>query len=72
LAYQRLGRRSIEAVEYGGILGWAEMLTQYGGAANISEEDCDVDFRAAGRKVLTSGAAYPRIFSRRTETKHSN
>ena len=48
------------------------MLTQRGRAANISEENCNVDFRAAGRKVLTSGAADSGVFPRRPETQYSH
>ena len=48
------------------------MLSQGGGSADICEEDRDVDFRTAGRKIFASSAADSRVFSRRAESEYPN
>jgi len=45
------------------------MLAEHGRAADIGEQNCNVEFRAAGRKAFASRGADARIFSRRVETR---
>ena len=66
VAKNRVRRRLVEAIELGSHFRGLELLGERGEAANVDEQDRDVDRLPARRSQLVSERAEVGIFSRRT------
>ena len=67
MRHQHFRRCPIEPVQHGGESTGTEMLAQTRGAAQIGEQDGDIDLGPARRKPFTANGAYIWILARGLE-----
>src|SRR5688572_5222914 len=71
VAKDRVRRRLIKAIELGSHFRWLELLGKRGEAANLDEQDRDVDRLPARRSQLVSKRAKIGILARRTNLQQT-